>query len=76
MPPVSGRHDPPREWPAKDTRHGDASEEHRSDFPAPGRREPVGQVKDDTGEESGLSNPQQESQHVEHGGRLYEHHTG
>ncbi|KAG1308363.1 hypothetical protein G6F62_015050 [Rhizopus arrhizus] len=69
-------HDPARDRAADQARHGHGGHEERRDATASRRRIPVGQVKDDAGEEAGLGRAQQEAQRIEHVDAGHEHHAG
>ncbi|MNS65958.1 hypothetical protein D3C72_991510 [compost metagenome] len=71
-------HDPAGHQPAQHTRHRHAGEEDRHHRGAAARREPVGQVEHDAGEEAGFEHAQQEAQRIElrRGGDAHHRHRG
>jgi hypothetical protein len=62
---VEGVHDPARQRIAEDAGQRDRRHEDRDHARAVVRREPVGQVEDDAGEEARLGQAEQEAQDVE-----------
>ncbi|KAG1376498.1 hypothetical protein G6F59_018255 [Rhizopus arrhizus] len=73
---VEGFHDPAGQGVAENAGHRNGGHEQRDDLGAAVSRIPVGQVKDDAGEEAGLGRAQQEAQRIEHVDAGHEHHAG